>query len=210
VHACRQGIREQQGLATDDMRLSLIQFDSREPFELVYDSTPIANVPELTHSTFQPRGGTPLYDALAATIHHADNRSSAAEAAVVVVFSDGAENSSREWDRDGVFQLIEERQKDKKWAFVFLGANQDSYATGARVGISASNTQNFAFDEAGVSAAMSSLSRATSSNRVKLQEAGMSLGAKAATMTYGGSADFFEGAKEAEEELQSRKITDEP
>merc|ERR1711966_519253 len=112
-------VREQQepsinaGGQPEEMRFTLIQFDSSNPFELVHDSTSISKVPPLTNKTFQPRGGTPLYDALAATIHHADENVDArtndtAEATVVVVFTDGAENSSQEWDRDGVFKLIEE------------------------------------------------------------------------------------------------------
>ena len=53
------------------------------------------------------------------------------------VFTDGEENSSREFQRDTVFRLIEERQRDAGYEFVYLGANQDSYIAGQEMGIRA-------------------------------------------------------------------------
>lgn len=46
---------------------------------------------------------------------------------MVVVFTDGEENASRRWTRDALFSRIE-RLEAAGWSFVFLGANQDSYA----------------------------------------------------------------------------------
>src|SRR4030095_2823793 len=48
------------GLAT----LTLVQFDSQDPYEVVHHFKPLADVPELTRETFVPRANTPLLDAI--------------------------------------------------------------------------------------------------------------------------------------------------
>ena len=57
-----------------------------------------------------------------------------------MVFTDGLENASRTWTRDQVFTLIEQK-KAQGWTFVFMGANQDAYAEGSRIGFQAGNVQ---------------------------------------------------------------------
>jgi hypothetical protein len=47
-----------------DAVMTLAQFDSQDAHEVLTDSTPISAVRPLSASTFQPRGGTPLYDAM--------------------------------------------------------------------------------------------------------------------------------------------------
>ena len=135
-------------------------------------------------------------------IRHADGHNETAERVVVVVFSDGAENSSFEYDRSRVFDLISQRQKEHQWAFVFLGANQDSYAAGRDMGIADGNTQNFAFDADGVKTAMRSLSRASVAQREAMAHGRDAEGGGA---TYD-SSDFFLGVKESEADYQARKF----
>ena len=49
------------------------------------------------------------------------------EKPVVIVFTDGEENRSREHTRDSVARLIDAR-KAEGWVFAFLGANVDAFA----------------------------------------------------------------------------------
>src|SRR4030095_16541051 len=44
--------------------LTLVQFDSQDPYEIVHQFKPLADVPELTRQTFVPRANTPLLDAI--------------------------------------------------------------------------------------------------------------------------------------------------
>ena len=52
--------KAQKGKAT----LTLVQFDSQDPYEVVHRFKPIKEVPELTRETYVPRATTPLLDAL--------------------------------------------------------------------------------------------------------------------------------------------------
>ncbi len=74
-----------------------------------------------------------------------------------MTFTDGQENQSVEYSREMIFDLMKKRQDDG-WTFAYMGANQDAYAEGGRIGYSAASTQNFAADAAGSAAAFDSLS----------------------------------------------------
>ena len=55
---------EQQKHGPGVATLSLIQFDSQDPYEVVHDFMLLAAVPPLTAKTYVPRANTPLLDAL--------------------------------------------------------------------------------------------------------------------------------------------------
>jgi hypothetical protein len=79
---------------------------------------------------------------------------------IVVVLTDGKENHSREWTRDGVKDVIEDRQQSG-WRFLFLGADFDVFAVGRGLGIRAETIVEF--DKSKVRGATVSAYRATSS-----------------------------------------------
>jgi hypothetical protein len=80
------------------------------------------------------------------------------------------------------------RLRDAGWTFVFLGANQDSYAAGGAMGMHAGNVSNFFSDAPGVDAAYSGLSRTVTAWRRKDRAARVR-----------DRDDFWGGVKEAEE-----------
>merc|ERR1719188_1661538 len=116
------------------------------------------------------------------------------ERVVVVTFSDGRENASREHSRKSIFKRINAK-REAGWTFVFMGANQDSYAEGGGLGFATRNTQNFAFDGAGARAAYSSVSKGVSSLRAKIHGDRSSID----------SENFFEGVKSAEDDYNARR-----
>ena len=153
--------------------LTLVQFDSHAPFEVIHDAARIEEVPLLTTETYSPRGMTPLLDAIGRLIEHADQRIGArsladrtAEDQLVVIFSDGLENASRTYSRAKVAELISSRQ-EAGWEFVFMGANQDSYLEAGRIGFSEDSISNFEASAVGTSTAFQSISRATKEYRGK-------------------------------------------
>lgn len=132
---------EEQAKLPGEARVTFVQFDSHDPHEVAYSRRLIAEVPQLTDSTYQPRGSTPLYDAMGKTIHAAGEVFAAMaeddkpETVVMVILTDGQENCSHEWTRDGVFKLVQEQQEKWGWKFVYLGANQDAMAVSAQIGV---------------------------------------------------------------------------
>merc|ERR1719265_2523461 len=67
-----------------------------------------------------------------------------------------------------ILARIEAKQKEG-WTFVFLGANQDSYAEGGQLGYNKANIQNFAFDGKGTKKAWEAVSMGCFGMRQKMQ-----------------------------------------
>ncbi|CAA9255287.1 MAG: hypothetical protein AVDCRST_MAG50-2447 [uncultured Acidimicrobiales bacterium] len=144
-------------------RMTLVQFDSGDPFEVLTDGLALPHVRSLSGRTFQPRGGTPLWDAVGELIIRASVRAEMrramgkrAEETVVAVYTDGEENQSARFDGHSIRRLIEAK-KEQGWTFVFLGAGLDAYAEGGRIGVGVGSTQSFAPDGHGARLAFSEL-----------------------------------------------------
>ncbi|HAL30678.1 MAG TPA: hypothetical protein DCP20_08200 [Coriobacteriia bacterium] len=142
-----------------DARMTLTLFDTR--FETVASAVPVRHVAPLNHETYHPDGMTALYDAIAHTMsitddyvaqHHPDQ-------VLFVIMTDGQENSSREFDQRAVFRMISDRREDKGYEFIYLGANQDSYAASQRIGIAPDRAMNWEATPEQASATMLRMSR---------------------------------------------------
>lgn len=151
--------KETRGTAT----LTLIQFDSEDPFEVVYHFRPLEAVPPLSRRTFVPRASTPLLDAIGRGIRDLDNsleRLGPEERPAKVVFvvvTDGQENASREYTRAQVNRLIEQRDK-AGWQFVFLSADLAAIQDAEAVGFRSRSTMVFDKDARGSRQAFETLS----------------------------------------------------
>lgn len=118
-------------------------------------SQPLDKVKDLTRETYVPNGMTALYDAVCSAIRVVVEKKD--QKVVFIIMTDGEENSSKEHDRAKMKELIEERTKKGNWTFVYLGANQDSYANAQKMGIKTMNTSNFNSTPVGMAAAMRSV-----------------------------------------------------
>lgn len=162
--------KKQPGEAT----VSLFQFDTE--YETVYEGKSIQEAPELTGETFVPRGGTALLDAIGRTINVNGARFSnmkeedRPEKVVVVILTDGEENSSKEFTHREINALISHQQGIYKWQFVFLGANQDAISSAASMGINIQNAMTYAHNAAGSANAFNSLSKRMVAYRASVGE----------------------------------------
>lgn len=146
-------------------KFSLSTFDSDMEGKLrlvkVHDSVYVDDVPKLTRKTFVPNGGTPLHDAFCTTLKEATSRED--EKHLFVVLTDGGENSSQKYTAKDMKELKTQFEDEGNWSFVYLGANQDSWATASTFGYSASNVSNFNTTSKGMGTAFVTLSAATRS-----------------------------------------------
>jgi Mg-chelatase subunit ChlD len=132
---------EQLAKDSPDSIFSLTIFDSQS-IDTIVDKQKAADVQPLNADTYQPRGMTPLYDAIGKVTQFltettADNK-------VLVVLTDGEENSSREYSRESIKKSLDEKQDKDNWLVIYLGANQDAFAEGAKFGSRSASTLNFA------------------------------------------------------------------
>jgi hypothetical protein len=101
--------------------------------------------------------------------------------------------STQQCPHKTLFACINEL-RSKGWTFVFLGANQDSYTTGAQLAMPAGDVSNFRADAVGVAAMTDGLSRSVAEWRRKprdqrRRDGGQFWGGKKEAETVLGSTD---------------------
>lgn len=161
--------KESQRQLNDEVKVSLIQFDSL--YEINYTMLPLENVPKLNEANYKPRGGTALYDAIGKTVvdvgaalrdtveHERPSK------VLVVVLTDGEENESKRYGRSAIFDMIRHQENKYGWEFVYIGANQDSFAVGGSLGVKTSNIANYVSSNVGTKSMYSSLDGMTKGYR---------------------------------------------
>ncbi len=164
---------QQQQANGPDARITLVQFDSRDPQEVLLGSAPIAQAAPLSRERYQPRGGTPLLDATGRLIGRAtlEEELRAAnqlpkEAIVFVSITDGAENQSKDFTRDAIRRMITACQA-RGWTFVFLSASLEAYEEAGSMGVKNGSRQHFQHSGEGTRNAMQLLSERMSGFREK-------------------------------------------
>jgi len=159
--------RQLPGTAT----LTLVQFDSQDPYEVIHKAMPIADVPELTAATYVPRASTPLLDAVGRGINDLDATLAALSEderpgkVVFAIVTDGYENASREFSKDDITRMISDHQERADWQFVFLSADLTAFQDAGRYGIHYDKRLHFAKTAAGTADAWSTVSARTADYR---------------------------------------------
>lgn len=163
--------REEQGTAT----VTLYDFNST--VEQLYEARPIADAPELTDANYSPGGRTALHDALTTAIKHTGKRLSnlsvddQPDHVMVVTLTDGKENAS-ETPQETVQELVEMKQEEADWEFLFIGANQDAALTAEKMGMDRDRSLDMAHSGEGAKEAY----RATSERISEARKTGRSDG----------------------------------
>lgn len=152
----------------ENIRMSITAFDT--VFERWHEDVTLSDIPDTFANRWQPRGMTALNDAVADAIVQLDEKmkgARAGERALVVVLTDGAENSSREYGgvegAQRLAALIKEREETGRWTFVYLGAGKPSEVAhvAATYNIPRGNTMSYAATPDGVSDSYRAMSHMT-------------------------------------------------
>ena len=147
--------------------VTTVLFDTE--FIFVHDRAEIKDVEPMTEKDYVPRGSTALLDAVGMTVQHIAGIHKYARPedvpskTLVIITTDGMENSSREYSYSKIKRLIEKEQKKYGWEFMFLGANIDAAATAGSIGIA--HASNYKADGKGTSLMFRSVNKAVSCMR---------------------------------------------
>jgi uncharacterized protein YegL len=115
-------------------RVSLTVFDTQ--FEPLCTAARLADVPELTEGNYAPRGMTALLDAVGKTVMEFGTAVtlSPEDRVLLVIQTDGEENSSQEFGWPAIKALLEAKEKTGQWAIVYLGQGVNAWSQGGRFG----------------------------------------------------------------------------
>lgn len=103
-------------------RVSLYLFNTT--VEKLQDTVEPTDVVTLSDENYRPMGGTALFDAIGEII--TGYEAAEGERPLVVVHTDGEENSSSEWNLKPLKALVAARIKEG-WGFVYLGQGIDTW-----------------------------------------------------------------------------------
>ncbi len=141
---------EDQAKQPGDALITLVQFDT--DYEFVHTGVPVGQVPPYA---LVPRGSTALLDAVGRAINETGARLAAMSEderpglVAFVVATDGHENSSREFTKAQVREMIEHQQSVYHWQFTFLGADAEAFAEAGGMGIDRSGVARYAREKIG-------------------------------------------------------------
>lgn len=114
----------------DDVYLTLIQFDG--DVNTVFSDRRLEDVRDLTHEDYVIGGMTALLDGVGRAISTAERTVSKDDKVLVVIMTDGGENSSREYNKTQILSKIKDKRRDG-WEFVFLGAGEEAWDSGVQL-----------------------------------------------------------------------------
>jgi hypothetical protein len=142
-----------------DYEVTLTYFDTE--ITSLFTRVPITEVKKLTREDYGPTGMTALYDGVGQTVDTLKKKVKVNTPVLVVIITDGGENSSKEYSQNNIAKLIKEQEK-AGWTFVFIGANQDSWATAQTFGLTSNaNVVNFNATEKGTKSLFKNLGEGT-------------------------------------------------
>lgn len=117
--------------------VAIFDYQDGMQFDVLRDKVDPSAWNNVTNDEASPRGMTPLFDAIGKIITRAEADNP--EKAVIVIMTDGLENSSREFTREGAKAALD-RAEARGWEVVFLGAEFASFNDAEAVGMAASKT----------------------------------------------------------------------
>ena len=159
-------ISEQRELS-NDCTVSTVIFQGTFDFDIdcVSYRDHIDNVKMLDSNSYCPTGSTPLYDAVCITMDKIGESLAATpekdrpDNVMVVIITDGVENSSVRFTSKDVKNRIEHQRTKYSWDFNFIGTNIEVEEVAQNIGITIDSA--FAYDNSteGISAVYTSLSK---------------------------------------------------
>jgi hypothetical protein len=163
---------EEQKKTPGDALFTVAQFANPGDYRLTADATPIAAVEPLTDATYSPTGGsTALLDAIGLTIDTVGTKLKAMPEAerpcrvLIMIQTDGAENSSREYTRARIQEMIKHQREKYDWDFAFVGASEQSLAQAQTYGFQAKDMAQYSASPEGTHQVMRNMSVQTTSYR---------------------------------------------
>ena len=144
---------EKQKQEAGEIAVTTILFDNY--VETLHDRADLQKIQPMTNKEYYVRGSTALLDAVGSTIQHIAHvhtvmgEDNVPEHTMVVITTDGMENSSKEFTAEAVKRLIEEKKEKNGWEFLFLGANIDAVKAAGHIGIGADRAVNYHSDHVG-------------------------------------------------------------
>ncbi len=135
-------------------------------FDMIHDRVELSKIKQMKESDYVVGGSTALLDAVGETIEHIEKihkyirPEDIPSKTLFVIITDGMENASHKYNRYQIKSMISSMREEKKWEFIFLGANIEAEEVAESYGILKNRSVNYHSDKSGTKAAWESISMA--------------------------------------------------
>jgi len=146
VNAYADGLASLDGGPRVNADITLAAFDAQDglQFDVLRQDVDASEWRDVTNKEISPRGMTPLYDAIGRMVSLAEKDKP--EKAIIVIMTDGEENSSQEMTKTSVKAALD-RVRAKGWEVVFLGTEFSNFDDATGVGQTASRNMAVSKDQ---------------------------------------------------------------
>jgi hypothetical protein len=127
MQALNSFISDQKKLGCVDSTVTVWKFSNKPVLSV--DNNLLSEMCEFTD--FEPCGMTALYDAIGMAITHKKDSKNV----TCVIITDGIDNSSHDYTTSQVNKMVTDAKTTDGWDFHYLGANQDAFKNGSKIGI---------------------------------------------------------------------------
>ena len=128
-----------------DIRIGLTLFN--DAVNQLRMGDPVADMPSMNRENYVPSGCTALLDAIGQTLQLLNEREASRNdlpiTYVVVILTDGYENSSKYFNLEQVRSMIQRLEATGRWTFSFIGATLDAVDVAKQMAIREQNSFQF-------------------------------------------------------------------
>lgn len=139
----------QKEFPEQDIRVGLTLFNDQ--VNLIHAGELVTSLPMMSRLNYIPSGGTALLDAIGETIVQNSGKDKCADSPpatyVIVVLTDGYENSSKKFTLEEIRSLIKSKEATGKWTFSFIGATLDAVDVAKSMAFQGHNSIHFSKDK---------------------------------------------------------------
>ncbi len=157
----------------EEVIVSTVLFNGRSA--TIHDRVDIKQVQPMTREDYVAEGNTAMLDAVGLSVEHilsvhaGMKKEDVPSKTIVVIITDGYENSSRNFTYESVKSLIDSLSKNG-WEFIFLGANIDVAKEAGRMGIKYDNAMSYDCDSEGLNKVYCDMSDAVYSRIISIDQ----------------------------------------
>lgn len=135
-------------------------------FDMIHDRVEITKINQMKESDYEVGGSTALLDAVGETLEHIRNihkyarKEDVPSKTLFIIITDGMENASHKYSNSQIKSMISAMREERKWEFIFLGANIEAEEVAESYGILRERSVNYNSDKRGTKAAWESINTA--------------------------------------------------
>lgn len=122
-------IKEQKEIKERPSTFTLVKFNDK--INVKYENFPLEEIKLLKSYDYIPSGSTALYDAIGYTINRFRNERDV----LMVIITDGQENSSKKYNKEFVTTKLNEKKKYNNWSYVYLSCDLETFRQGTSIGL---------------------------------------------------------------------------